>query len=220
MNVLRRLLKNRVEAMISLGNFNTSEPALKREVQASTPDSAGILSVHIGGCVGERDESGRFIPGVSGNPSGRRRGAENKLSREVRELIRQALDEVGGIEYLKWAARKKPVAFMALLGRLVPSEIRAHLEQKNQVTLRLVDYTGGHLRRPSVIERGKPTEALEDGAEATNSKRRDPEPEFSEEEKLDALQKEIALERNPEPETWCIRVPRDERPSFAITDDD
>ena len=52
-------------------------------------------------------------------------GVPNKLTREVREMVLQALDEEGGIQYLRWAARSKPVAFLQLLGRLIPSEIRA-----------------------------------------------------------------------------------------------
>ncbi len=90
--------------------------------------------------MAERDENGRFVAGTSGNRAGRPRGAENKLNREVRELVRQALDEEGGVEYLRWAARMKPVAFLSLLGRLVPAEIRASLDATTLLILR--DYTG------------------------------------------------------------------------------
>ena len=54
---------------------------------------------------------------------GRKSGTANKLTRELREMIRQALDEEGGVEYLRWAARNQPNAFLSLVGRLVPAEI-------------------------------------------------------------------------------------------------
>ena len=44
-----------------------------------------------GGYMAERDESGRFEAGTSGNPVGRPRGAANRLNREIREMLRQAL---------------------------------------------------------------------------------------------------------------------------------
>ena len=67
--------------------------------------------------MAERDELGRFIS--SGNPAGRPRGSENKINREIRELIREALDQEGGSRYLRRAARETPVAFLALIGRLM-----------------------------------------------------------------------------------------------------
>ena len=90
--------------------------------------------------MAERDEGGRFIS--SGNPAGRPRGAENKISREVREMLRQALEEEGGVEYLRWAARKKPAAFLSLLGRLLPAEIRASIDHEELTTVIIRDYTG------------------------------------------------------------------------------
>ena len=90
----------------------------------------------------ERDESGRFAVGTSGNPAGRPRGAANKLNREVREMLRQALEEEGGVEYLRWAARNQPAAFLSLLGRLLPAEIKASIDHEGLPTVTIRDYTG------------------------------------------------------------------------------
>ncbi len=84
----------------------------------------------------ERGSDGRYVKGSSGNPAGRRRGAVNKVNQEIRKLIRQALDEEGGVRYLRWAARRQPVAFLALLGRLIPAEIRGTLEIVPVVSIR------------------------------------------------------------------------------------
>ena len=76
--------------------------------------------------MAERDERGRFIS--SGNPAGRPRGSQNKINREIRELIREALDQEGGSQYLRQAARENPAAFLSLVGRLVPAEIKGVIE--------------------------------------------------------------------------------------------
>lgn len=54
---------------------------------------------------------------------GRQAGTPNKLTADVRAMIITALDHVGGEDYLVRQARDNPKAFMALLGRLVPSQI-------------------------------------------------------------------------------------------------
>jgi hypothetical protein len=46
-------------------------------------------------------------------------------------MLHQALEEEGGVEYLRWAARKQPVAFLSLIGRLLPAEIRASLDDRS-----------------------------------------------------------------------------------------
>ena len=65
-------------------------------------------------------------------------------------MVREALDEEGGTEYLRRCAREQPAQFMSLLGRLLPAEIKADLgDSALLVTVR--DYTG----------RGSPLEPLE-----------------------------------------------------------
>jgi hypothetical protein len=48
----------------------------------------------------------------------------NKITSDLRELIRAALDVAGGSDYLAQQAVENPSAFLALLGRLVPIEAR------------------------------------------------------------------------------------------------
>jgi hypothetical protein len=54
---------------------------------------------------------------------GSRRGVPNKLSGDVKAMILLALDAVGGAEYLRRQAEKNPVAFMSLLGKLLPTQM-------------------------------------------------------------------------------------------------
>lgn len=53
---------------------------------------------------------------------GRKPGVPNKLNAAVKECILEAFHKVGGVEYLAQQARENPVAFMSLLGRIVPTD--------------------------------------------------------------------------------------------------
>jgi hypothetical protein len=64
--------------------------------------------------------TGRFGPGNPGKP----RGAVNKVGRDLREMVRVALDEAGGVEYLVKQAHANPTAFLALVGRLIPKDVK------------------------------------------------------------------------------------------------
>ena len=90
----------------------------------------------------ERDEKGRLLPGAMANPKGRPRGVPNKLTTEVRQMVREALEAEGGVDYLRWASRKQPVAFLALCGKLIPSEIRASLGTEGLMLVEVRDYAG------------------------------------------------------------------------------
>ena len=75
-----------------------------------------------------RGPDGRWLPGRSANPNGRPRGAADAMSLEVKEMVRQALDEEGGVEYLRQVARDHPQAFLSLLARLISTELKASIE--------------------------------------------------------------------------------------------
>ena len=59
---------------------------------------------------------------------GRQKGTPNKINRELRMMVLEALDRAGGADYLYQQAKtKNPTAFMALLGRILPSEVKAEV---------------------------------------------------------------------------------------------
>lgn len=55
---------------------------------------------------------------------GSRKGIPNKNTAELKNMILEALHESGGVDYLKRQAKAKPVAFMALLGKVLPMTIQ------------------------------------------------------------------------------------------------
>lgn len=54
---------------------------------------------------------------------GRQKGAPNKVTKALKEMILGALDQAGGQDYLAIQAVDNPAAFMALLGRVLPTTL-------------------------------------------------------------------------------------------------
>jgi hypothetical protein len=54
---------------------------------------------------------------------GRKPGVRNKLSRDIKEMVVGALCAVGGQDYLARQAEQNPVAFMGLVGRVLPLQV-------------------------------------------------------------------------------------------------
>jgi len=53
----------------------------------------------------------------------RTKGTPSKLTSDVKEAVLRAFNGAGGAAYLERVAQENPVAFLTLLGRLVPREI-------------------------------------------------------------------------------------------------
>jgi hypothetical protein len=64
---------------------------------------------------------------------GRKKGTPNKTTRALKDMILQALEDAGGVKYLKRQARENPAAFLTLIGKIVPNEIRAQHSGDNQM---------------------------------------------------------------------------------------
>ena len=58
---------------------------------------------------------------------GRVKGTPNKANAEIKDMIRGALDDAGGRAYLTQQALDNPVAFMGLLGKILPKDINANV---------------------------------------------------------------------------------------------
>ena len=56
---------------------------------------------------------------------GRPKGSVNKITRDLRDMILGALDDAGGQKYLARQAEENPGPFMALVGKVLPKEIKA-----------------------------------------------------------------------------------------------
>src|SRR6516162_11838442 len=65
---------------------------------------------------------------------GRELGSKNKLSGQVKDMILAALDQVGGVDYLVKRAQDQPVAFMALLGKVLPLTVNMKPKPLEEMT--------------------------------------------------------------------------------------
>jgi hypothetical protein len=64
---------------------------------------------------------------------GRPKGVPNKQTKALKDLILGALKDAGGQKYLADQANSNPSAFLSLLGRVVPQELKADLTAKSEV---------------------------------------------------------------------------------------
>src|SRR3954447_17129334 len=54
---------------------------------------------------------------------GREKGTPNRLTSALKEIILGALDDAGGQQYLVRMATEQPIAFMTLLGKVLPTTL-------------------------------------------------------------------------------------------------
>ena len=66
---------------------------------------------------------------------GRKKGSKNHVTRELAAMIDGALAELGGQKWLVETARDEPQAFLALLGKRLPKDLRIGGGLKLQVNL-------------------------------------------------------------------------------------
>ena len=60
---------------------------------------------------------------IRGPGPGRPAGSPNKITGDMRAMILQAFEKAGGADWLARQADENPVAFMGLLGKLLPSQV-------------------------------------------------------------------------------------------------
>lgn len=64
-------------------------------------------------------------PNLKNAGRGRPKGSKNKVQTALKDMILQALSNVGGVTYLeKQAKQKNPAAFLALVGKVLPLQVR------------------------------------------------------------------------------------------------
>lgn len=67
--------------------------------------------------------TGRTRPPNAGK--GRKKGSKNKVTKALKDMILGALDDAGGQDYLTKQAKENPGAFLTLIGKVLPQDIKA-----------------------------------------------------------------------------------------------
>ena len=65
---------------------------------------------------------------------GRPKGSPNKTTAQIKDMILEALNNKGGVEYLERQAETNPVAFMTLVGKVIPLQVNGSGEDGEHVT--------------------------------------------------------------------------------------
>lgn len=73
---------------------------------------------------------------------GRQKGTPNKLSSDIREVIKAAFDEAGGKEYLVTLSKSDPRTFLTLVGKIVPTAITGGDEDDAPIK-QVIEFTWG-----------------------------------------------------------------------------
>lgn len=68
---------------------------------------------------------------------GRSKGTPNRTSSAVKQAILQAFEQVGGTDYLVRVAHDDPKTFVALLGRVLPKDVRAEVSSAADIGERI-----------------------------------------------------------------------------------
>jgi len=91
---------------------------------------------------------GAFKKGQKGGP-GRPKGTSNKVTKELKEMILEALDNAGGVQYLESKANdpRTASAFLSLIGKVLPMQITGANGGAIQTVQRIELVAGGDNRK-------------------------------------------------------------------------
>lgn len=64
---------------------------------------------------------------------GRPKGSPNKVGAAIKDMIVQALENKGGVEYLERQAESNPTAFLGLVGKVLPLQVSGELDHNVKV---------------------------------------------------------------------------------------
>jgi hypothetical protein len=67
--------------------------------------------------------------------AGRKKGVPNKLTKDLKEAILHAFDQVGGVDYLQKVAEEDQRTFCTLLGKVLPMQITGKDGENLNVTI-------------------------------------------------------------------------------------
>lgn len=92
--------------------------------------------------VAQKPKVGGARPGA-----GRKKGIPNKLTGDVKAMILGALEQVGGQSYLAEQAEQNPGAFLSLVGKVVPKDLK--VDQQGNMTFTILTNVPADAAKPA-----------------------------------------------------------------------
>lgn len=71
------------------------------------------------------EKSAKWIPPNAGK--GRVKGVPNKVTNDVRQMLLASLNAVGGQQYLEEQATANPKAYLSLISKVIPQEVKSQI---------------------------------------------------------------------------------------------
>lgn len=81
---------------------------------------------------------GEDTPNRGNAGKGRPKGSTNKITKTIKEAIEESFIEVGGAAYLVQMASEQPVAYMTLLGKVLPTQVKLETKEPIEVVFKTI----------------------------------------------------------------------------------
>jgi len=155
-----RIVEKFVDSGISGAKGRDKRPGFDRLLKAVTRRKIDVVAVwsvdrlgrslqHLVGFLEELDGAGCDLylhqqaldtttPPAAGK--GRPKGARNKMTPALKEMILAALNANGGHKWFEQQAAANPVAFMALLGKVLPMQVSG--SESQEIKISVIRYAG------------------------------------------------------------------------------
>lgn len=80
-----------------------------------------------------KDERGRFVPGCSGNPAGKPKGARTKLGEQFLAALQEDF-EANGIEAIQIVRAERPQDYIKVIASLMPKDLNLNVNNMDDAT--------------------------------------------------------------------------------------
>lgn len=80
-----------------------------------------------------KDELGRFLPGVSGNPAGKPKGARTKLGEQFLSALQEDF-QAHGVEAIQAVRQERPQDYLKVIASLMPKDLNLNVNNLDDAT--------------------------------------------------------------------------------------
>lgn len=90
----------------------------------------------IGENILDKNKNNRTLPDIEKGRRGRPMGAKSKPIVKIKEMVEQALSELGGVDYLVEQGRQNPAQFLTLLAKVIPHQVQTDINAQIAIVAR------------------------------------------------------------------------------------